>query len=312
MSTRRSILSNTLAAATGAAVAACGGADADAPLRRPFVLVHGAWHGSWCWSEVARRLSQWGHPVVALDLPGHGLNARFPASYRVFPRPDTFATEPSPVAAITLTDYQQAVSAAVEALLTAGLPAPVVVGHSMGGVAIQAAAEALGPGKVHHLVYVAAFMPANGMPLLAYIQDATASESLVFPLLRADPQAVGAMRLDPDAMDPAYQDALAAAFYGGVAPDTVAAARNLLTPDVPVQPFVAPLSTTSASWGRVSRTYVRTIQDRAVTPPMQDLMISQADAASPGNKTVVVSLDTGHSPFFSKVEELVVVLRARA
>ena len=37
-----------------------------------YVLVHGAWHGSWCWEKVVPLLEQAGHQVEALDLPGHG------------------------------------------------------------------------------------------------------------------------------------------------------------------------------------------------------------------------------------------------
>ena len=37
-----------------------------------FVLVHGAWHGAWCWEKVVPLLEGAGHEVVTLDLPGHG------------------------------------------------------------------------------------------------------------------------------------------------------------------------------------------------------------------------------------------------
>src|SRR5262249_39937519 len=37
-----------------------------------FVLVHGAWHGGWCWYRIAARLEAAGHTVFAPDMPGHG------------------------------------------------------------------------------------------------------------------------------------------------------------------------------------------------------------------------------------------------
>jgi pimeloyl-ACP methyl ester carboxylesterase len=37
-----------------------------------FVLIHGSWHGAWCWFKVAPRLRAAGHHVEAIDLPGHG------------------------------------------------------------------------------------------------------------------------------------------------------------------------------------------------------------------------------------------------
>jgi len=37
-----------------------------------YVLIHGAWHGSWCWDKVSPLLKTKGHEVEAPDLPGHG------------------------------------------------------------------------------------------------------------------------------------------------------------------------------------------------------------------------------------------------
>ena len=37
-----------------------------------FVLIHGAWHGGWCWDELSARLERLGHRVIAPDLPGMG------------------------------------------------------------------------------------------------------------------------------------------------------------------------------------------------------------------------------------------------
>ena len=37
-----------------------------------FILIHGAWHGSWCWERVIALLQAPGHHVLAPDLPGMG------------------------------------------------------------------------------------------------------------------------------------------------------------------------------------------------------------------------------------------------
>src|SRR5579862_2405263 len=58
---------------TGSATNAAGGiATAQRPVQA-FVLVHGAWHGGWCWSRVADRLRAKGHVVFT---PTTGLGER--------------------------------------------------------------------------------------------------------------------------------------------------------------------------------------------------------------------------------------------
>ena len=37
-----------------------------------FVLIHGAWHGGWCWDGVIQALGKGGHTAVAPTMPGHG------------------------------------------------------------------------------------------------------------------------------------------------------------------------------------------------------------------------------------------------
>ena len=37
-----------------------------------FMLIHGAWHGAWCWYKVVPRLERLGHRVIAPDLAGLG------------------------------------------------------------------------------------------------------------------------------------------------------------------------------------------------------------------------------------------------
>lgn len=78
------------------------------------LLIHGAWHGSWCWDEVADRLRAAGHNVVAIDLPGHD---RPGDRSRLWNRPS---------------QYLKAVTDAASVL-----DRPVLVGHSMGGYLVQ-------------------------------------------------------------------------------------------------------------------------------------------------------------------------------
>src|SRR4030081_2353507 len=68
---RRGVLAS---ATVGAGVAALGGAPATAQTSAPrtFVLVHGAWHGGWCWRRVADLLEKQGHKVFAPTMTGLG------------------------------------------------------------------------------------------------------------------------------------------------------------------------------------------------------------------------------------------------
>jgi pimeloyl-ACP methyl ester carboxylesterase len=67
--TRRSTLG---AAAAGVAALGVSEARAQADARKTFVLVHGAWHGGWCWRRVADILEKHGHKVYAQSLTGNG------------------------------------------------------------------------------------------------------------------------------------------------------------------------------------------------------------------------------------------------
>jgi pimeloyl-ACP methyl ester carboxylesterase len=110
----------------------------DAALQT-VVLVHGAWHGSWCWDKVVPLLTDQGVDVRTVDLPSTG--------------PDVAA----------LGDLDDDVAVVTRALDEA--PGPkILVGHSYGGLPITEAAA--GRDDVAHLVYVCAFMLDVGVSLL--------------------------------------------------------------------------------------------------------------------------------------------------
>ena len=106
-----------------------------------FVLVHGAWHGAWCFDALARDLAAAGHEVDTFDLPGHGSDA-------------------TPHDEVTLDTYAQRVA---EVIGQDGEPV-VLVGHSMGGIVVTQAAE-LVPERIARLVYLTAFLPKDGESL---------------------------------------------------------------------------------------------------------------------------------------------------
>jgi pimeloyl-ACP methyl ester carboxylesterase len=95
-----------------------------------FGLVHGAWHGAWCWAALERELAARGHAAVAVDLPCDDPDAMFE-------------------------DYAEAVVAGL-----AGQGEDVVlVGHSLGGLTIPLVAVAR---PVRRLVYLCALVAQPG------------------------------------------------------------------------------------------------------------------------------------------------------
>ena len=232
-----------------------------------FVLVHGSWFGADAWTRTADHLRALGYQVVAPDLPGHG--------------EDTTALDQ-----ISLESYTAAVVAAV----TAQTDPVVLVGHSMGGTVISQVAEQTAE-RIRQLVYVAAFMLADGQSLFEITQsspgmaDSLLGANLVF--------GEGVLGVNPAATVEVFM-ADAPAQIAGVA---AAAVR----PE-PLAPLATPIHVTAERWGSVPRTYVHTTDDRVLPIASQRELVS----AAPGTRTI--ELSSSHSPFLSQPEQLADVL----
>jgi pimeloyl-ACP methyl ester carboxylesterase len=107
-----------------------------------FALVHGAWHGAWCWEPLVGELEARGHRAVAVDLPCDDVTAGLDA-------------------------YASTVLEAVEGVAGDEL---VVVGHSLGGITIPIVADRR---PVSRLVFVCALIPRPGRPLADVFTDST-------------------------------------------------------------------------------------------------------------------------------------------
>lgn len=106
-----------------------------------FLLVHGSWHGPWCWDLLRSALERRGQTAVAVDLPSCGTD---PA------RLGTYADD-----ACVVADAAALVDGDV-----------VVVGHSYGGAVVS---EAAFGGNVRRLVFLCAFMPDTGRSYVSYL-----------------------------------------------------------------------------------------------------------------------------------------------
>jgi len=273
-----------------------------------FLLIHGAWHGAWCYERVIPLLARAGHAAVAVDMPGHGLNARFPRSFLARPiNLDEFATEVCPLARLTLADFVERAMNAIDQLMQGGSGPVVLVGHSAGGAPITAMGEAA-PEKIKKLVYLAAFMPASGVAAGGYTRLPENEGDLLSPLFLGDAAKIGAARLDPRSTDTRYRAQFKEALYSDVDDADFEATRNLLTPDFPGGPLGTPIVTTAARWGSVPRAYIKCLRDNALRPKLQQHFIDLADAFVPGNKTEVATMDRSHSPFLCAPEELAEIL----
>ena len=235
-----------------------------------FVLVHGGWHGAWCWNHVVALLEARGHTAIAGDLPGHGLD-RTPASQ------------------VSLQGY---VSATCSTLDRQRGPV-ILAGHSMGGIVITQAAEQR-PDRISLLIYIAAFLPANGQSLAALAQGDT--DSLIPPNSLPTADGLAITLRDAALLEMLYADCPAA---------DVARARTELRPE-PLAPLLEPVSTTAGNFGRIPRAYVECQRDRALPLARQRAM----QAATPCAR--VVGMATGHSPFFAAPGTLVEYLAALA
>ena len=275
----------------------------------PILFLHGFWHGSWCWADVLARVTGAGARALAVDMAGHGLLARRPEALTRRPfDPGLLATEVSPVADVDLDQAGDLLVSQLEQL--AGGNPVVVVAHSMGGAVLSRAAQ-LAPELVAHAVYLTAFMPASGVPSVAYPQLPENEGALADAAFVADPAVIGALRIDVASGDPAYRQRLRAALYGDIDPAAADAAIALLTPDAPAGIALGATTLTQGGWGSVPRTYVRCTQDFTIRPALQQKFIADADAAFPANPTVVHTLDASHSPFLSmpgQVADIVVKL----
>lgn len=276
-----------------------------------FVLVHGAWHNSETWDAVATRLRAAGHVVHAVDLPGAGPHAAHPAAFRQRPLDAAaFATEVSPNAGVTQDERTAATSAAVHAVNAQTGGKAVLVGHSLGGITLSPVAESV-PDALAAVVYLTAFLLPPGMPAIAMIQHPLMAEALVPSLLMADPEQVGALRLDTHSTDPAYRARLKDCFYGDVDLATFDRLAVNFHCDEPVGVCIVPSAITAQNFGRVPRHYITCAQDRAITLAGQQAMVEMVDAAI-GGATILHHLNSSHSPFYAMPDELAATLAAIA
>lgn len=270
------------------------------PSGTVLVLVHGAWHSSAQWAPTQRALASLGAVGVAVDLPGHGFDAPLPTGY-LRPGQPGLLTEKSRLAGVTMDECAEAVLDTLRRVR--GYATVVLVAHSAGGGPASLAAERA-PSLVDRIVYLSAFVPGGRPRFADYLGSPENASALGQDLVLGDAGALAAVRINPLSPDPVYVGTLRRTYYHDTPSDRFDRWRSALTPDLPTTIPASPVPLTAQRWGRISRTFVRCAEDRALAPAAQDLMIAEADRAFPGSPFTVRTLPGGHSPFAARPREL--------
>jgi len=187
-----------------------------ADMSTTLVFVHGAFHGPWCWEKVVACLEALGTPSVSLEL------------YRG-----------------SLENDIAHVQAQVDRLGAEG-ERVVLVGHSMGGIAISG----VDPKTVAHLVYVAALLQGRGMPSPIDGVVPNFNESLHFE--------DGVMTIDPK-----HAEAL---FYHDCSVEDVKWAIPQLRP---YRVYAGDDDDSNPSWRQIPSTYLVCTEDRSISVDYQ-------------------------------------------
>jgi pimeloyl-ACP methyl ester carboxylesterase len=216
-----------------------------------FVLVHGAWHGAWCWQKLVPLLEAQGHRVVAPDLLGLG-------------------DDRTPLPQVTLAAWTDQICRAIDAQSE-----PVIlVGHSRGGVVISQVAERR-PDKIEKLVYLTAMMIENG-------ESGLGTFGKIGPSPLQDHLVIAPDGVSMTVKEEGYKPS----FYGMCTDEDVALAKRLCRPE-PLEPSNAPMTLSAANYGRVPRIYIECLRDNAITPAMQKAMYT----AMPCEKVITMDTD---------------------
>lgn len=209
------------------------------------ILLHGSWHGAWCWYKVIPHLEAAGHRVHVPDLLAHGRDWRIARGR------------------ITLKQMARQVCELIDSLAEPAL----LVAHSRGGIVASSVAE-MRPQKVRGLVYLAAFMLRDGERVSDFFR--IDKDSLIPKNIR-----INKLALTDSLKEEAYRPAL----YADCDDADVALASTLLTAE-PSLPALTRLRLSPDRYGTVRRHYIELTQDKAVSLTLQRKMIAASPCAS--------------------------------
>lgn len=203
-----------------------------------FLLLHGSWHGAWCWHKIVSRLKTENHEAIAIDLPGRG---RSPAK--------------APFVGLSRMVDHVANHLSVEEQTT-------VIVHSRYGVLASQLAERA-PSKIARTIYLASFMLPNGRSVSNYFQSD--ADSSIQPFVD-----INRLKMWDWLRPEGYKDVL----YHVCSEDDHQLAASLLCKE-PLRPAIGKLRLTDGNYSRVPRGYIRLTEDRAVSVALQDRLLNE-------------------------------------
>ena len=241
-----------------------------------FILVHGAWHGGWCWRRVVQALWAAGHRAHAVTLTGVGERAHLLS------------------AAITLETH---ITDVLQAIAAEEMDEVVLAVHSYAGMIGTAIADRM-PDRLRHLVYVDAVVPAPGESWSSTHASATREARMAAAQASAD------FSFPPP--DPAV--------YGLAGTDREWVSRRQ-TPH-PGHTYQATLDFDPRRVAKVARTFISCTQPAlatidAIRPRVVDAGF-WGGAWIGGGGSRVIELKTGHDPMISAAQELTLALQSCA
>ncbi|MFD5434444.1 alpha/beta fold hydrolase [Kitasatospora sp. NPDC127067] len=262
-------------------------------MQPTFVLVHGAFANSFSFAPLQAELGLLGHRSVAVDLPGHGFAATYPAAYQAPQDLEGLATAPGAIKGVTLADN---VAHLIGILERAKRNGPVVLlSHSRGGLTATVTANQR-PDLIDRLVYVSAWAPVD-LDVGAYYAEpemATVDAAGLAAAMVGNPVELGLLRVNFRTADPGALAFYKEAFLADGTDDEFRVFLNTFQPDENLDTGTPDDRAQADTWGRIPKTYVRLADDTSIPLAMQDRMIREGDALNPDNPYDVRTLPGSH------------------
>jgi pimeloyl-ACP methyl ester carboxylesterase len=238
---------------------------------RTFVLVHGAWHGGWCWRRVADVLRTRGHRVFAPSLTGLGDRAHL------------FSKD------ISLQTHVEDILLVVEAEELSDF---VLVGHSYGGLVISGVADALRE-RVSRYVYLDACVPRDMSPGASFgwsDNDTPEKREARLKSVHEEGKGVALPAPPPSA-------------FAVTQPSDVAWLQRHLRP-MPVRTYIGTFTFKNSGSTGLKRTYIA-----AITPPYA-LLVPTHNRIRGDNTWSFTTIEAGHDSMVTAPDELASLLMA--